>query len=120
MKFVKAQLEKLGCSERTLIQVDVIIDELFSNIVRYAYYPGTGPATVRVEVEDDPLCLAITFIDSGVPFDPLSHEYRDSTHLRAKERPIGGLGLFIVRKTMDDISYRYHNGKNIITVRKRL
>ena len=119
-QFVNVQLEKLGCSQRVLIQVDVMIDELFSNIVQYAYNLETGPVTVRVDVEDNPLCVIITFIDHGAPFDPLSHEFRDSTHLLAKERPIGGLGLFMVKRTMDDISYSHQNGQNILTIRKRI
>ena len=73
-----------------------------------------------MDVEDNPLCVIITFIDHGVPYDPLTHEFRDSTHLQAKQRPIGGLGLFMVKNTMDDISYSYQNGQNILTIRKRI
>ncbi|MBQ6374073.1 MAG: ATP-binding protein [Clostridia bacterium] len=118
--FVNEQLSELGCSQRIRIQVDVAIDELFGNIARYAYDPEVGPATVRVDVEDDPLSVIITFIDHGVPYDPLSAEFVDTTHLPAKERPIGGLGLFMVKKTMDDISYSYQEGQNILTIRKRI
>jgi len=118
--FVNAELRELGCSERIRIQVDVAIDELFGNIARYAYDPETGPATVRVDVEEEPLCVIITFIDHGVPYDPLSAEFVDTTHLSAKERPIGGLGLFMVKKTMDDISYSYRDGQNILTIRKNI
>ena len=118
--FVNEQLSELGCSQRIRIQVDVAIDELFGNIARYAYDPEVGPATVRVDVEDDPLSVIITFIDHGVPYDPLSAEFVDTTHLPAKERPIDGLGLFMVKKTMDDISYSYQEGQNILTIRKRI
>ena len=119
-EFVNAKLEQLGCSDRIRIQVDVAIDEIFGNIARYAYNPEIGPATVRVDVEEDPLCVIITFIDQGVPYDPLSHEFKDTTHLSAKERPIGGLGLFMVKKTMDGIDYSYQNGRNILTIRKKI
>ena len=119
-EFVNAKLAELGCSERVRIQVDVAIDELFGNIARYAYNPEGGPVTVQVDVEDDPLCVIITFIDHGVPYDPLSAEIADTTHLPAKERPIGGLGLLMVKKTMDDISYTYKDGKNILTICKRI
>lgn len=118
--FVNRELAECGCSERIRIQVDVAIDELFGNIVKYAYHPDTGPATVRVDVENDPLCVIITFIDRGVPYDPLSAEFVDTTRLPAKERPIGGLGLFMVKKTMDGISYRYQDGQNILTIRKKI
>lgn len=119
-EFVNSQLAELGCSKRVQIQVDVAIDELFSNIAQYAYNPETGPATVRVDVEDDPLCVIISFIDHGIPYDPLSAEFVDTTHLPARERPVGGLGLFMVKKTMDDISYTYRDGQNILTIRKRI
>ena len=118
--FVNIKLDALGCSERVRVQVDVAIDELFSNIARYAYKPDTGPATVRVEVADDPLSVVITFIDQGVPYDPLAAEFVDTTALPAKDRPIGGLGLFLVKNTMDDISYSYRDGQNILTIRKEI
>ncbi len=119
-KFINKQLEELGCSERILIQMAIAIDELFGNIARYAYDPKTGPATVRVDVEEDPLCAIITFIDEGKPFDPLKRKFKDTTGLPARERPIGGLGLFMVKKIMDDISYSYEDGKNILTIRKKI
>lgn len=118
--FVNERLEALGCSERIMVQVDVAIDEIFSNIAHYAYNPETGPATVRVEVEEEPLSVVITFIDQGVPFDPLAGERPDTTRLPKAERPIGGLGLFMVKKTMDDISYAYRDGQNILTIRKKI
>ncbi len=119
-EFVNSQLAELGCPERIRIQVDVAVDELFGNIARYAYNPETGPATVRVDAEDDPPCVVITFIDRGVPYDPLSAGFPDTTRLPAKERPIGGLGLFMVRNTMDDVRYSCRDGQNILTIRKRI
>ena len=118
--FVNERLGMLGCSERIMIQVDIAIDEIFSNIAYYAYHPDTGPATVQVGVEEDPLSVIITFIDHGVPFDPLAEEQPDPTKLPKAERPIGGLGLFMVKKTMDDISYDYRDGQNILTIRKKI
>lgn len=120
MDFVNDRLAELGCSEQVRVHVDIAIDELFGNIVRYAYNPEGGPVTVRVEVEDDPLCVIISFIDKGVPYDPLSAEFVDTIHLPAKERPIGGLGLFMVKKIMDNISYTYRDGQNILTIRKKI
>ena len=118
--FVNDQLTELGCSDRVRIQVDVAIDEIFGNIARYAYNPETGPATVRVDVTEEPLRVVITFIDHGMPYDPVSADIPDTTRLPARERPIGGLGLFMVKKMMDDISYSYLDGKNILTIRKRI
>lgn len=118
--FVNAELAALGCGEHVRIQVDVAIDELFGNIARYAYSPETGQALVRVDVEEEPLRVVITFMDRGRPFDPLARQMPDTTGMAAKDRPIGGLGLFMVKKTMDDIAYEYVDGKNILTIRKRL
>lgn len=117
--FVNETLELCGCPMKAQMQIDIVIDELFSNIARYAYHPEKGSATVRVEVSEEPLSVILTFIDSGVPYDPLNHEDPDIT-LSADEREIGGLGIFMVKKTMDDISYEYKDGRNILTVKKNL
>ena len=115
--FVDQRLEALACPLRA--QSDIAVDELFGNIAHYAYKPGVGPATVRVEVVRDPLSVVITFIDHGVPYDPLAKADPDVT-LSAEEREIGGLGIYMVKKTMDAISYEYKDGKNILTLKKRL
>ncbi len=117
--FVNARLAELGCPERTRIQVDVAVDEIFSNIANYAYGPERGEATVRVDVEEEPLCVVLSFVDRGRPFDPLSRGDPDIT-LPAAERPIGGLGLFMVRQTMDGVEYACRDGRNILTIRKRI
>lgn len=99
------------------MQIDIAIDELFGNIAQYAYNPETGPATVRVEVSDAPISVTITFMDHGVPYDPLQKEDPDIT-LSAEERGSGGLGIFMVKKTMDEITYEYKDGQNILRIRK--
>ena len=119
-EFVNAKLAALGCSDRIRMQVDVAIDEIFSNIARYAYGPKPGSATVRVDVEQNPLSVVITFIDHGKPYDPLAVKRPDTTSLPASQRPIGGLGLFIVKEIMDDISYSYRDGQNILTILKKI
>ena len=117
--FVNEQLESYDCPMKAQMQIDIAIDELFGNIAHYAYNPDIGKATVRVEVLEEPLSVIITFIDEGVPFDPLSGKEPD-THLSAEERDIGGLGIFMVKKSMDEIAYRYENGKNILSIRKNI
>lgn len=118
-EFVDEQLEQFGCPMKAQAQIDIAIDELFSNIVHYAYHPGTGPATVRVEVVEDPLSVVITFIDQGVPYDPLAQADPDVT-LSAEERKIGGLGIYIVKKNMNEITYEYKDGRNILRIRKEI
>jgi len=118
-EFVNGELEALDCPLKAQMQIDVAIDELFGNIAHYAYSPETGPATVRVEVEEEPMAVIITFLDHGKPYDPLSAMEPDIT-LSAEERQVGGLGIFLVRKTMDDVSYEYRDGQNILRIRKNL
>ena len=117
--FVDEQLEALNCPMKAQMQIDIAIDELFGNIAQYAYTTEVGEVTVRVEVIEDPMSVVITFIDGGVPYDPLSAADPDIT-LSADERAIGGLGIFMVKKSMDDVTYRYENGSNILSIRKNL
>ena len=118
-EFVNEQLEICDCPIKAQMQIDVAIDELFSNIAHYAYDPDVGPATVRVETRENPLSVIITFIDNGKPYDPLKKIDPDVT-LSAEDRDIGGLGIFLVKKTMDDVSYEYKNGQNILTIKKNI
>lgn len=117
--FVDTLLEMWDCPLKAQMQINIAIDELFSNIAQYAYDPETGPATVRVEVQEEPLAVIITFIDRGKPYDPLSLRDPDVT-LPAEERDLGGLGVFLVKKTMDDVSYEYRDGQNILRIRKNI
>ena len=117
--FVNEQLESLDCPMKAQMQIDIAIDELFGNIAHYAYNPEIGKATVRVEVIEDPLAVTITFIDNGVPYDPLAKADPDTT-LSAEERDIGGLGIYMVKKSMDEIAYEYKDGQNILKIKKKL
>ena len=117
--FVEEQLEQYNCPMKAQMQIDIAIDELFSNIAQYAYNPKTGKATVRVEVTENPMAVIITFIDNGVPYNPLAKTDPDVT-LSADKREIGGLGIFMVKKSMDDISYEYKDGQNILKIKKNI
>ena len=117
IEFIDGMLEEYDCGVREQMAIDVAVDELFSNIARYAYNPETGYATVRVDVKNDPLAVEITFIDNGVPYDPLAKADPDTT-LSVEDRQIGGLGIFIVKKSMDAVNYEYKDGKNILTIKK--
>ncbi len=117
--FVNEQLEALDCPLKAQIQIDIAIDELFGNIAHYAYHPDVGSATVRVEVTEEPLAVIVTFIDGGVPYDPLAAADPDVT-LSAQDRQLGGLGIYMVKKSMDEITYEYKDGRNILTIKKNL
>jgi len=118
-EFVEEELSKIDCPMKAQIQINVAIDELFGNIAHYAYDPNVGPATVRVEVIEDPMAVIITFIDNGVPYDPLKKSDPDIT-LSAEERDVGGLGIFMVKKSMDEITYEYKDGQNILRIKKNI
>ena len=115
--FVNQQLELLECPMKAQMQIDIAIDELFSNIAHYSYNPEIGQATVRGEVMENPLDVYITFIDNGIPYDPLAKEDPDLT-LSAEERQLGGLGIYMVKKSMDEITYEYKDGQNILSIKK--
>ena len=117
--FVNEHLEVLNCPMKAQMQIDIAIDELFGNIAHYAYNPEIGKATVRVEVIEEPLSVVITFIDNGVPYDPLAKADPDTT-LSAEERDIGGLGIYMVKKSMDEITYEYKDGQNILKIKKNI
>lgn len=119
LEFVDEQLEAVGCPMKIQMQIDIAVEEIFVNIAHYAYNPEIGTAMVRVEILDDPPTVDITFIDHGVPYDPLAKADPDIT-LSAEERQIGGLGIFMVKKSMDDITYDYRDGHNILTIKKGL
>lgn len=118
-EFVDAELEKLDCGVKAQMSIDIAMDEILANISRYAYAPGTGMVEVSVDHDAQERVAVISFRDSGVPFDPLQREEPDTT-LSAEKREIGGLGIFLVRKTMDAVEYRHEDGFNVLTIRKRI
>ena len=118
LAFVGQKLEETDCSPKTAMQVDIAVEEIFVNIADYAYRPGTGKAVVRAEVSEEP-ALNLTFIDEGVPYDPTAKEDPDVS-LSADERDIGGLGIFMTKKAMDEISYERKDGRNILKLKKYL
>ena len=118
-EFVKDYLDKIGCPEKTKNQVDIAVEEIFVNIAHYAYKTGIGKAVVRVEITDEPATVTITFMDHGVEYNPLERDDPDIT-LSAEERDIGGLGIFMTKNLMDDVTYEYNEGKNILKLKKSL
>lgn len=115
--FVEEEMDRLGCPMKYIIQINIAMDEILSNIIRYGYAKQTGPITVEVIHHEDPRCVYIRFADEGIPYNPITAIDPDIT-LSAEERDIGGLGIFMVKQTMDDIKYKYENGQNILTIQK--
>ena len=119
-ELIRTELEGYRVSQRTLGQIDICVEEIFVNIANYAYGSKQGEVVIGCEVEQsDPASLRISFSDGGTPFNPLAKEEADIT-LSAEERKIGGLGIFMVRKMMDNLEYSYEDGKNILTMWKAL
>lgn len=118
LAFVDGELEKLDCPLRTQTQIDIAVEEIFVNIVSYAYAPGEGDALLRVEAAP-PGCVSITLVDSGTPYNPLAKPDPDVT-LPARDRQIGGLGIYMVKKSMDDLKYEYRDGQNMLTLVKKI
>ena len=118
LSFLEQRLEEAGCPLKTQTQIALAAEEVFVNIASYAYAPRSGSARVRIACPDDPKRAVLTFCDRGVPFDPLKAEDPDVT-LPAEEREIGGLGIFMTKKTMDELHYEYRDGQNRLTLVKR-
>ena len=116
--FVNEKISPVCNSEKTKMQLEVAVEEIFVNIASYAYPQSVGKATVSVKTSDCPALATISFVDGGVPYNPLAKEDPDVT-LSASERQIGGLGIFMTKKIADDIKYEYSNGKNVLTITKR-
>lgn len=115
--FLEERLAGTNCTPKALMQINLAVEEIFVNIASYAYRPETGKATVRFEVSEEPVTVTITFLDHGVPYDPLARQDPDVT-LPAEERDIGGLGIFLTKQIMDDVSYEYCHGQNILRIKK--
>ena len=115
--FVDEILAKHECSMKSQIQIDVAVEEMFVNVANYAYTPDEGDVLIKCTVENGFAVISLT--DRGIPYDPLKKPDPDVT-LSAAERPIGGLGIFMVKKSMDTVAYEYTDGKNIFTMTKKI
>ena len=117
LDFVDENLKSMRCPMKILIQIDVAVEEIFVNVASYAYAPNTGSVTVQMELQEHPRTVVITVIDSGIPYNPLAKEDPDVT-LSAEERAIGGLGIYMVKKSMDKMEYEYTDQKNVLKMYK--
>ena len=119
LRFLDTELEKLDCDPKAQIQLDIAVEEIYINIASYAYAPAEGTAELIIEELPEKHSVKITFIDSGIPYNPLAKEDPDIT-LSAEERQIGGLGIFMVKKSMDETVYEYKDGKNVFSIVKSI
>lgn len=117
--FIDRELEGYDCPMKTQMQLDIAVEEIYVNIAHYAYHPEIGEATVCCSVGGNPLQVIVQFLDRGKPYNPLEKEDPDIT-VSAEDRQVGGLGIYMVKKSMDDITYEYRSGKNVLTIKKKL
>jgi sigma-B regulation protein RsbU (phosphoserine phosphatase) len=117
--FVDRTLEECECSMKIQTAICVAVEEVFVNVARYAYGDGEGDVTLGIGFDAGSREITFRMTDKGTPFDPLKKPDPDIT-LSAEEREIGGLGIFITKKTMDSVSYSYENGENVLTMIKKI
>ena len=117
LAFLDEWLEEHECPMKAQMQIDIAVEEMYVNIAHYAYTPNVGQATIRLDASTDAKGVEITLIDCGIPYNPLAKEDPDVS-LSAEQRQIGGLGIFMVKKSMDSMLYEYTDGQNILTMRK--
>lgn len=115
--FINEELDKVGFPMKNRIQIDIVIDEIFSNIVKYAYAPTTGNAVIKIAFDDKPKAVRIEFVDEGVAYNPLEAE-TPNVALSAEDRGIGGLGIFLSKKLTDNMTYEREGNLNILTIVK--
>jgi len=115
--FAENLMDEAGFSPRMKNSIALVIEEIFVNIAAHAYEPEEGDVKIRIELEGKK-SIKLEFEDEGKPYDPLEKESPD-VGMTAEQRDIGGLGIFLYRSIMDEVEYKYENGKNILTLRKR-
>ena len=117
-KFVEEELENRWINQKVINQIDLAVEEIFINIANYAYKGEKGTCKLKINFEQSDRVI-LTFEDSGIPFNPLEKKDPDTT-LSANDRDIGGLGIYLTKKIMDNVEYNYDNNKNILTITKKL
>ncbi len=119
LEAITEELDKNGCPEDVRTQILISTEEIFVNIAHYAYGGEAGEAKVTIDINSQSKICTIVFKDKGMPYNPLAKEDPDTT-LSADERQIGGLGVFMVKRMMDSVSYRHEDGQNIFTMSKAI
>ncbi len=117
--FINEILNENNCPGMTRNQLDVATDEIFSNIAKYAYGAEGGQVCAQIDIQEDPKTAVIRFFDRGKPFNPLAISDPDTT-LPLIKRPIGGIGSYMLKKTMDKVQYEHRDGQNTLLIRKKL
>lgn len=120
-KFLQESLDTCDAPSKVKRQIKLCVEEIYMNITHYAYNPETGMAKIGVDVigGENPERVVISFVDEGKPYDPLAKQDPD-LELSLDDRPIGGLGIYLVKTTMDSVAYEHKDGQNVLTIEKDL
>lgn len=119
LSFTEDQLERASCPPALTMSLTMAIEEMFVNVAHYAYPDGGGNVQLSIAFAPDSHVITFQLTDSGIPFDPLAQPAPDLS-IPAEERPIGGLGIYIMLKVMDAVQYERIEGHNILTMQKTL
>ena len=120
IKFVEGELEKFDFETKLIMQFNLVVEELFVNIASYAYKENeNGKCKISIEYDQSKQQVQLSFEDSGIKFNPLEKENPD-TNIPAQDMKIGGLGILLVKSTMDNIDYKYEDNKNILILSKNV
>ena len=117
-EFIDSVAEEVGLEMSLTMSLNLAIEEAVVNVMEYAY-PEGQKGNVEIEVTADQQWMTFVITDTGIAFDPTTKKDADTT-LSAEERPIGGLGIFLVRQMMDVIAYKREGNKNVLTLQKKL
>lgn len=117
ISFVETTLDDFGVAMPIVTQMNILIEELFTNVAKFSYPDSKGYCRIDIYLKDNDLYFKV--IDSGVPFNPLLKDDPDIS-LGADERDIGGLGILMVKKLTNDVMYEYINNCNVLTLLKKL
>ncbi|MBQ3878300.1 MAG: ATP-binding protein [Prevotella sp.] len=117
-EFIEEVAEAAQLDASLTMSLNLAIEEAVVNVMNYAYPPGTQ-GTINLFATTDDHCLTMIISDTGTPFDPTAKEEVDTT-LSAEDRPIGGLGIHLIRQIMDTVEYEYVDGKNVLTLKKTI
>ena len=118
-EFVEEILQPLNCSMKIQMQLELAVEEIFVNIANYAYGENTGKAFITGRILENPLRLELVFMDEGTPYNPLERKDPDLEQ-KMEDRAIGGLGIYLVKKNVEEIAYSYQEGKNVLTLCKHI
>ncbi|MDP1552357.1 MAG: ATP-binding protein [Methanobacteriaceae archaeon] len=117
LNFVNQELESVEYDKKSLLQLELSIEEAYVNIANYAYESEDGDVLISFNIDENPTQVTIQFIDCGTPYNPLNNEDPE-TFSKIEDKEIGGLGILLIKKNVDSIGYEYQDGKNILTLKK--